>query len=148
MVFSSACVLAAVGRSSVRDVPRGAHASASNVSLADVGNGFRDKHRLRKTDEFSSVFAFRRVIRGNHFDLLYRPNTLATARLGLVVAKKFVHSAVKRNLVKRVVRESFRLARMGLQHHDIVVRVSNRMNDCDRNALRSEIDSLFDRLAQ
>lgn len=148
MVFSSACVLAAVGPSFEHAAPRDALASAFDVASADVDNGFRGKYRLSKTDEFSSVFAFRRVIRGIHFDLLSRPNGQSSARLGMVIAKKYVRSAVNRNLVKRIVRESFRLGRSEMQQCDVVVRASTRLDACNRNALRKEIDSLFARLAR
>ncbi|MFA7270874.1 MAG: ribonuclease P protein component [Sterolibacterium sp.] len=130
------------------DVPGGAPDSAFEVAEAGVDLGFRGEYRIRKTDEFSSVFAFRKTLRGKHFDMLYRPNSLATARLGVVIAKKFVRSAVNRNLTRRIVRESFRLSRMRLPQRDIVVRVSIRMDTLDRQALRKEIDELFARLAQ
>jgi ribonuclease P protein component len=60
---------------------------------------------------------------------LYRPNSAATARLGVVIAKKHVRSAVNRNLVRRIVRESFRLIRAHLPKMDIVVRVSPGWSD-------------------
>ena len=111
-------------------------------------SGFRSEYRLSKTDEFSSVFAFRKALRGIHFDMLHRPNSADTARLGVVIAKKFVRSAVNRNLLRRIVRESFRLSRMKLPQRDIVVRVSARLDVPDRQALRVEIDEMFARLAQ
>jgi ribonuclease P protein component len=64
----------------------------------------------------------------------------------LVIAKKFVRSAVNRNLIRRIVRESFRLSRSKLPQSDIVVRVSVRMDTPDRHVLRAEIDELFARL--
>ncbi|MBL8502356.1 MAG: ribonuclease P protein component [Rhodocyclaceae bacterium] len=148
MVSLSACVRAAVVRSSALVAPKDGHVSASEVTAAGVGLGFRDEHRLRKTDEFSSVFAFRRSLRGRHFDLLYRPGSAATARIGMIVAKKHVRSAVNRNLVRRIVRESFRLIRAHLPKMDIVVRVSTRLERPDRRILRGEIDELLARLTQ
>jgi ribonuclease P protein component len=148
MVSSFACVRAADVLLSARDAPRDALVSAFEVAEAGVDLGFRSEYRIRKTDEFSSVFAFRKTLRGKHFDILHRPNSLATARLGVIIAKKFVRSAVSRNLTKRIVRESFRLSRMRLPQRDIVVRVSIRMDTLDRQALRKEIDELFARLVQ
>jgi ribonuclease P protein component len=148
MVSSSACVHAVDVLSSARDAPGDALVSAFEVAEAGVDLGFRGEYRIRKTDEFSSVFAFRKTLRGRHFDMLHRPNSLATARLGVVIAKKFVRSAVGRNLIRRIVRESFRLSRMKLPQRDIVVRVSARMDTLDRQALRKEIDELFARLVQ
>lgn len=150
MVFLSACVRVADAPSSEPAAPRDAPASAfdSGMVEAELDSGFRSGYRLRKTDEFSSVFAFRKIYRSPHFDMLHRPSVLATARLGVVVAKKNVRSAVNRNLIKRIVRESFRLTRTRLQKRDIVVRFSVRMNKPDRRVLRGEIDELFARLAQ
>lgn len=148
MVFLSACARAAAVQLFVPVGPRDAADSAFDVPTAVVDLGFRGEHRLRKTDEFSSVFAFRRAIRGKHFEARYRPNSTASARIGVVVSKKYVRSAVNRNLVKRIVRESFRLMRVKLPHCDIVVRVSTRLERLDRRALRGEIDEIFVRLNQ
>jgi len=115
---------------------------------AVVERGFRSEFRLRKTDEFSSVFAFRRSVRSLSFELLHRPAAGGSARLGIVVAKKHVRSAVSRNLIKRIVRESFRLMRPQLVRRDIVVRVRTRIPMVDRRLLRDEINSLFLGLAQ
>jgi ribonuclease P protein component len=148
MVSLSACVRVAVVPSSARAEQRAARASAFDVSLADVDQGFRSRYRLRKTDEFSSVFAFRRSLRGKNFDLLYRPNTAGTARLGLAVQKKIIRTAADRNQVKRIVRESFRLIRDGLPQCDLVVRALPGLEVRNRSALREEIDALFARLAK
>lgn len=148
MGSSFACVRVEDVLSSARDAPEDAPVSAYEVAEAGVDLGFRGEYRIRKTDEFSSVFAFRRTLRGKHFDMLHRPNSVATARLGVVIAKKFVRSAVSRNLIRRIVRESFRLSRTKLPQYDIVVRVSARMDTSDRQALREEIDELFARLVQ
>lgn len=146
MVSLCACVRGVGAQSFARAAQKDAPASAHEVTVADVDKGFRGEYRLRKTDEKSSVFAFRKILRGRHFDLLHRPNTAGTARLGVIVAKRFVRSAVNRNLIRRIVRESFRLSRMWLPQSDIVVRVSVRMENLDRQALHDEIEKLFARL--
>lgn len=112
-----------------------------------VDQGFRSEYRLRKTDEFSSVFAFRRSLRSVYFELLHRPNSGLSARLGTVVAKKLIRFSVHRNLVKRIVRESFRSRRVSLPAKDLVVRIRVKIDRPDRGALRADIDSLFQRLA-
>lgn len=61
----------------------------------------------------------------------------------MVVAKKYVPTAVQRNLVKRLARESFRHLRPVLKPCDLVLRVRRRLETNDRGALRSEIDQLF-----
>jgi ribonuclease P protein component len=86
--------------------------------------GFPKHKRLRTTDEFSSVFAFRRTVRGELFHVLMRPNRLTHPRLGVIVAKKVARAATARNYMKRTVREFFRLHQAELEGMDVVVRVS------------------------
>ena len=70
---------------------------------------FGKDRRLLKASEFKEVFdnnAFR-VAHPKHL-LLVKPNDTQVSRLGLVVGKKNVPTAVGRNRVKRAVREVFR----------------------------------------
>lgn len=71
--------------------------------------------RIRSKSEFSAVFEAKvRASRGP-LTLYGRPNGLAYPRLGLAVGKK-VGSAPKRNRIKRLLREAFRL-----HQHDLPV---------------------------
>lgn len=78
---------------------------------------------MRKTDEFSSVFRFRCVASGAGLDVLAAPNGLEFARLGLIIPKKAVATAVARNRVKRLLRESFRLHQAEIAGMDVVARL-------------------------
>ena len=53
--------------------------------------------------------------------LLARKNGLNHARLGLAISKRFIKTAVGRNRVKRLLRESFRQHQSSLSGLDIVV---------------------------
>lgn len=107
---------------------------------------FRPVYRLRKTDEYSSVFAFRKAVRGRYFVLHYRPSSLETARLGPVVAKKLARRAVQRNLIKRIARETFRHLRAKLPPYDMVLRLNAPVGTASRIELREDILRLFQRL--
>jgi ribonuclease P protein component len=102
--------------------------------------------RLRKTDDFSSVFAFRRSVRSEHFQLLYRPSGLKSPRLGVAVAKKLAPRAVDRNLVKRLAREAFRMLRIRLPAYDLVLRLCMPLEGQEKLVVRAEIDGLLGRL--
>ncbi|MBK6971974.1 MAG: ribonuclease P protein component [Sterolibacteriaceae bacterium] len=104
--------------------------------------------RLGTTDDFSSVFAFRRSLRSEHFQLLYRPAGLAFARLGVVVGKKLMGRAVDRNLVRRQAREAFRTVRVYLPAFDMVLRLSAGLGRMEKPAVRAEIDGLLKRLPE
>ncbi|CAH2806584.1 MAG: Ribonuclease P protein component (EC [uncultured Caballeronia sp.] len=109
--------------------------------------------RLLKTDEFSSVFRLRPWCRSTHF-VLYGKPTGNEARLGLVVGKKQAPRAVTRNLIKRIVRDAFRLRREQLSGFDILIRLHGKI---DRKAMPSasspplraligsELETLLDR---
>ena len=114
---------------------------------ARAGHGFRRAHKLHKTDEFSSVFAFRRILRGRFYTLHYRPNGLDTARLGLVVAKKLVKRANGRNLLKRLAREIFRRRREALPACDLIVRLHAPTANARRAELRQDLQQLLSRLS-
>ena len=89
-----------------------------------MANRFGKAYRLLITEEFSSVFALRKQRSRSFLAVLQSENnTLGHARLGLVVGKKAAKRANKRNYMKRVIREWFRLHQHELPAKDFVVRV-------------------------
>ena len=82
---------------------------------------FPRRVRLSKPADFRRVFALAAKSNDPYFTVLYRPNELGYARLGLAVSRKAASLAVARNRIKRVVRESFRLTQYRLPALDIVV---------------------------
>ena len=110
---------------------------------------FPKHYRLLKTDEYSSVFAFRQALRSRHFLLHYRRRDVTeapAARLGLVVAKRYLRRAIDRNLIRRLVRERFRLLHPQLRPCDLVVRLAARPTPLDRRVLAKEIGGLLARM--
>ena len=114
------------------------------------GQGFPRRCRLTKTDEYSSVFGFRKALKSQHFLLHYRIrssfNVQAGARLGLVVSKRLLRRAIDRNLIRRLARENFRLLRSELPPRDFVLRLVNRPIMFERKALAQEILNLLERV--
>lgn len=110
---------------------------------------FPKQYRLTKTDEFSSVFGFRRALKSPHFLLHYRLRTAeeaAGARLGLVVAKRLLRRSVDRNLVRRLAREHFRLMRCRLPSRDLILRLAVKPKPLDRRILAEEIRGLLGKM--
>ncbi len=109
---------------------------------------FARRYRLTKTDEFSSVFGFRKAIRGKLLMLHYQPRAegFTEPRLGLVVGKKLLKKAVDRNRVKRIVREQFRCRRESLPPCDLIVRLAVKPSSLDGKLLAGDFVALLDRL--
>jgi ribonuclease P protein component len=73
---------------------------------------FTPDDRLRKSWEFRQVQGKGRKVHTHHYLLIVlprpQPTTSLRSRLGITVTRKVSPSAVKRNRVKRIVREVFR----------------------------------------
>ena len=128
--------------------PRAASVWLFKPESGEVNQCFARRYRLTKTDEFSSVFGFRRAIRGKLLMLHYqpRPEGMTEPRLGLVVGKKLLKHAVDRNRLKRIVREQFRLRRASLPGVDLVVRLAVKPKPLDGKQIADDIVALFDKL--
>ncbi|HET6267470.1 MAG TPA: ribonuclease P protein component [Acidobacteriota bacterium] len=68
---------------------------------------FSSRNRLRRSSDFQVVFSRGKRAATEDFVLLILPNHLPLSRLGIQVRAK-IGSAVKRNKIKRIVREVFR----------------------------------------
>ncbi|MFO1385920.1 MAG: ribonuclease P protein component [Chitinivorax sp.] len=107
---------------------------------------FPSQLRLLKTDDFSSVFNFRCAVRGNTLRIHGKPNGLPHARLGLVIGRKLAKQAVRRNYMKRVIRESFRQQQETLAGLDIVVWPREAFARDQYAQVVSELQRLFGKL--
>lgn len=104
--------------------------------------------KMIKTDDFSSVFNFRKRFSLKYLVMHYQPNTLQRARLGLVVGKKTAKLAVSRNYMRRVLREFFRLSQHDICHVDLIIRVQKKFDKVDFIQIKQEFDSLIYKLNQ
>lgn len=96
-------------------------------------------HRLIHAADFQNVFQTGTRYSNRLFTFFVKPSEHAYSRLGIAVAKKTVKLAVTRNLVKRIMRESFRAHQQVLDGTDIVIVFHNRQQ-WDKVSLRCELD--------
>ena len=104
--------------------------------------------KMIKTDDFSSVFNFRKRISLQYLAIHYQPNTQQRPRLGLVVGKKTAKLAVSRNYMRRVLRELFRLGQHEICHVDLIIRVQKKFSKVDFIQIKQEFNTLIQKLNQ
>jgi ribonuclease P protein component len=97
---------------------------------------------------FTRVFKTGRHRGDEFFTVIAAPGPGPSARLGLAVSKKVSKSAVQRNRIKRLVRESFRKHSAELPALDIVVMARPGAAGCDNPRLATSIDALLERTAR
>lgn len=103
--------------------------------------------RLRSKLQFDAIYAGGRRIDDHFFALRVKANGLTHARVGLAVAVKTAGNAVKRNRLRRLVRESFRLAQHGLPGVDVVVAAKFPAAQAPVASLRDSLATLWKRVA-
>jgi ribonuclease P protein component len=113
-----------------------------------VNGGFSRQLRLLKPAEFKQVFSNACRIGTKHLTMLAIHNHLGHPRLGLAISKKNVRRAVKRNLVKRQLRESFRLHQAIIGDFDVVVLARPGVDTLSRHELREQIDGCWQKIAK
>ncbi|WP_230874506.1 ribonuclease P protein component [Piscirickettsia salmonis] len=105
--------------------------------------------RLLDARDFGLVFKNQRRISVRGFSLYHAASTsnlVVTSRLGLAVSKKHAKRAVSRNLIKRLIRESFRQQSDQLPKIDCVVVTRPDVTSLSRCELHQAINLLFERL--
>ena len=118
MAFVFVCAPNTGNLSSRRVAPRGERDLPPSTTLSER---FTRANRLTKPSDIRAVFNSSQRCADSNFLVLVKKNGLGFARLGMAISKKTVKSAVARNKVKRLVRESFRLNRNSLKGLDLVV---------------------------
>ncbi|MEI7993413.1 MAG: ribonuclease P protein component [Methylococcaceae bacterium] len=107
---------------------------------------FPPQLRLKKPAEFKNVFAKPVKSSDAYFTLLAVKNDFDHPRLGLAIAKKNIRKAVHRNVIKRVVRENFRIQQQCLGNIDIVVLARREAVDAPLELLRKSLEKHWLRL--
>jgi len=103
---------------------------------------------LRTKPDFQKVHGAGKRIADHFFSMIVRPNELGAPRLGLAVAIRTVGNAVARNRVRRIVKESFRLAQHELPAVDIVVAARAPVKGAPAADLRASLDVLWKKVAR
>lgn len=84
---------------------------------------FQKKLRLLTCMDFNNVFNSSKKYVTFFLTVFNIKNKLNCPRLGIVISRKVSKSSCKRNFIKRLIRESFRLCQHFLLHADFVILV-------------------------
>ncbi|MFZ5758314.1 MAG: ribonuclease P protein component [Thermodesulfobacteriota bacterium] len=98
---------------------------------------------LSKPGEFQAVYRQGRRLRGKEFSVIILPNGLSTSRLGISVHG--VKRAVRRNRIKRIIREFYRVHRRFITPpSDVVIAVRRDFSLASPRQVTESIAPLLD----
>ena len=104
--------------------------------------------KLSQPDHYRRVFDSPKYkVSSGAFLLLATPGATQSSRLGIVVAKKNIRLAVRRNRIKRLVREHFRRHPFD-KAIDLVVLARSGADQLDNPGLWQDLDKLWRALGQ
>ncbi len=101
---------------------------------------FKPAQRLRQKSEFDRVYRDARRSADAMFAVFARNTGAAVPRLGLAIAARIVGNAVRRNRIKRLVRESFRQHQHELPAVDLVVNARSGAREADNAAITRSLE--------
>lgn len=108
---------------------------------------FTQQQRL-VAKEFDPVFKEGRRFKTDLFIFVYLHVSEGPNKLGLVTSKKKVRTAVQRNIVRRITRESFRLHQTDLVHYHVVAIANPAANNAVRQDLHQCLNQFWQYLIQ
>jgi len=96
------------------------------------------QERIRKKKDFLLLYIKGKRYRGKYFNLIYLSNNLGFSRMATVVSRK-VGNSVKRNKIKRYMRDLFRRNKERLKDHvDMVIIPKKDILDLPWTSLQKE----------
>lgn len=119
---------------------------STTVSVSPVYR-FTKEQRLLTPTAFREVFdAPERKLHQSHLMAFISANNQGHPRVGMAITKRKVPTAVSRNLVKRSIREQFRIQSNKLENKDIVFIVKKSIKGVDKKELKNQINNIFKKI--
>lgn len=137
MVFGHGKRPVAVGLSSSVVGQKGVSASVLRI------NTFPPFRRIRARPAFNATFRCGKRLYSAYYILYYYRNDINYARMGVITSKRSLKKAVRRNCVKRMARETFRLSQQRMKPVDIVLVAQKKADRASKKELKRCLEKLF-----
>jgi ribonuclease P protein component len=108
--------------------------------------GYSRRHRFSTRGSFAPALHSSRKFRGRLAVIHTIAGTEGISRLGVALTRRLVPSAVQRNLVKRLVRETFRKHAARSAGIDCVVTLRERFDPARAGPMVAEVRELLDKI--
>lgn len=108
--------------------------------------GYSRRHRFSARGSFAPALHSSRKFRGRLAVIHTIAATAGISRLGIALTRRLVPSAVHRNLVKRLVRETFRKHAARAAGLDCVVTLRERFDPAQVGPVVAEVRELLDKI--
>ncbi len=106
---------------------------------------FRKEQRILNRSDYVNLNRLGKRLVTKHFTLIFNQNRMGITRLGIIVGKK-VGNAVKRNRIKRLIREYFRTNALHFPGGiDIVIAAKKDASHLDLWKIKEEIGIVLDK---
>ncbi len=109
-------------------------------------SSFPAKFKIKTPRDFRNILSKGTKNHSENFILYAKPNSLGFPRLGVSVGKRASASSVRRNRMKRVLREVFRRNKPAFSSNDVVFVIKNDVSGKKFSELYSEIKKLAARI--
>lgn len=103
-----------------------------------------NQQKISKNQEFKSLLVNGKKVFSENFDIIYSYNNLGYPRIGYVVGKRVSNKAVKRNRIKRLLREFFRYNKSKLDSNDVIIIAKKDISSFSLNTVVREISNSAD----
>lgn len=101
-----------------------------------ISYAFPRRARLLSAQQYTDVFKQSDlVLSDGPLRIRVKMNTIGHSRLGLVIAKRVFSKAVRRNRIKRIIRNSFRVQLNTLPPVDLVIQLFAEVEDAQLHRL-------------
>ena len=119
----------------------------SNTPPTTLNARFTKEQRLLTPAAFREVFdAPERKLHQSHLMAFVRTNTHEQPRVGMAITKRKVPTAVARNLIKRQIREQFRIKASSLENKDIDFIVKSSVKGLSNKEIKTEVINIFKKI--